>query len=133
MHWEFAVKHNMRWLERFGLTYYGCCEPLDKKMDILRKIPNLRRISMSPWCDIKRMIAEVDADFVISRKPSPAIFAETDWQPEKTHADIREVLEKSEGKCNIEFIMKDISTVRCDPKRLREWLKIVMEKVCCLN
>ena len=31
MHWEFALQHDMRWLARWGLTYYGCCEPLDKK------------------------------------------------------------------------------------------------------
>ncbi len=34
MHWEFALRHELRWLERWGLTYYGCCEPLDRKVDI---------------------------------------------------------------------------------------------------
>jgi hypothetical protein len=130
MHWEFAVKHDLRWLERFGMTYYGCCEPLDKKMDVLRKIPNLRKISTSPWCDIERMVSEVGVDYVISQKPSPAIFAEADWQPRKARADIREVLEKADGKCHIEFIMKDISTVRRDPKRLWQWSQIAMEEVC---
>ena len=130
MHWEFAVKHDMRWLQRFGMTYYGCCEPLDKKMGVLRKIPNLRKISTSPWCDIERMVAEVGADYIISQKPSPAIFAEADWQPEKARTDIREVLEKADGKCHIEFIMKDISTVRRDPKRLWQWAQIAMEEVC---
>jgi hypothetical protein len=129
MHWEFAVKHDMRWLERFGLTYYGCCEPLDKKMDIMRKISNLRKISVSPWCDLDRTISEIGSDYVISRKPSPAILAETEWDPEKAREAIREVIEKAEGKCHIEFIMKDISTVRHDPKRLWEWSRIAMEEV----
>ncbi|MBW8034885.1 MAG: hypothetical protein FVQ79_04390 [Planctomycetes bacterium] len=129
MHWEFAIKHDMRWLERFGMTYYGCCEPLDKKMDVLRKIPNLRKISTSPWCDIERMVAEVGADYVISQKPSPAIFAESDWRPEQARSGIRDVLEKADGNCHIEFIMKDISTVRRDPKRLWQWSQIAMEEV----
>ncbi len=129
MHWEFAVKHDMRWLERFGMTYYGCCEPLDKKMDVLRKIPNLRKISMSPWCNIERVVAEVGSDYVISRKLSPAILAETQWQPEKARADIREVLEKADVNCHIEFIMKDISTVHYEPQRLWEWSQIAMEEV----
>ena len=129
MHWEFAIRHDMRWLKRFGLTYYGCCEPLDKKIDVLRKIPNLRKISTSPWCDIERMVAEVGPDYVISQKPSPAVFAGPDWQRETARADIREVLEKAEGKCHIEFIMKDISTVRHDPQRLWEWSQIAMEEV----
>ena len=129
MHWEFAVKHDMRWLQRFGLTYYGCCEPLDKKMDIMRKIPNLRKISVSPWCNLERIISEIGGDYVISRKPSPAILAETAWDSARARSDIREVIEKAEGNCHIEFIMKDISTVRHDPRRLWEWSMIVMEEV----
>lgn len=129
MHWDFAVEHDMRWLRRFGLTYYGCCEPLDKKMDMMRKIPNLRKISTSPWCNIERMIAEAGSDYVISQKPSPAILAETDWDPAKARASIREVLEKAEGNCHIEFIMKDISTVRHEPQRLWQWAEIAMDEV----
>jgi hypothetical protein len=129
MHWKFALKHDMRWLKRFGLTYYGCCEPLDKKIDILRRIPNLRKISVSPWCDIDRAIGQIGADFVISYKPNPAIFAESRWRPEKARAEIRRVLEKGRGKCHIEFIMKDISTVRYEPQRLWEWARIATEEV----
>jgi hypothetical protein len=129
MHWEFALKHDMRWLNRFAMTYYGCCEPLDKKMDIIRKIPNLRKISISPWCDTQRVIDQIGADYVISRKPSPALLAETDFQPQKARDDIRDVLEKAGGKCHIEFIMKDISTVRYDPKRLWQWADIAMQEI----
>ncbi len=129
MHWEFALKHDMRWLERFGLTYYGCCEPLDKKIDLLRKIPNLRKISISPWCDIERAISQIGSEYVISYKPSPAVFAENEFQADKARADIRKVLEKADGKCHIEFIMKDISTVRYEPQRLWEWAKIATEEV----
>lgn len=129
MHWEFAIKHDMRWLERFGLTYYGCCEPLDKKIDILRRISNLRKISVSPWCDLERLISEIGSDYVISRKPNPAILAETDWDPARARDEIRQVLEKAGGKCHIEFVIKDISTVRHDPQRLWEWSRIAMEEV----
>ena len=129
MHWEFALRHAMRWLNRFAMTYYGCCEPLDKKMHIMRKIPNLRKISISPWCDTQRAIDEIGADYVISRKPNPAILAETNFQPEKARRDIRDVLERAAGKCHIEFIMKDISTVRYDPKRLWQWAEIAMQEV----
>jgi hypothetical protein len=129
MHWDFALKHDMRWLERFGLTYYGCCEPLDKKIDYLRKIDNLRKISISPWCDIESVINQIGGDYVISQKPSPAVFAGSEPSPEQARADIRDVLEKAQGKCHIEFIMKDISTVRRDPKRLWQWAQIAMEEV----
>ena len=129
MHWEFALKHDLRWLERWGLTYYGCCEPLDRKIDLLRKIPNLRKISISPWNDLDRIVRDIGGDYVLSRKPNPAIFAEDNWNPHKARAELVEVLEKAGVVCHIEFIMKDISTVRYKPQRLWEWEKIAME-VC---
>jgi hypothetical protein len=127
MHWEFALKHDLRWLSRFGLTYYGCCEPLDRKIDILRRIPNLRKISVSPWCDTERTIAQIGADYVISRKPSPAVFAEDVWHPDRARQDLRQFLEKTGGNCHVELIMKDISTVRYQPQRLWHWAAIATE------
>lgn len=126
MHWEFALQYEMRWLERWGLTYYGCCEPLDAKMGILKRIPNLRKVSMSPWIDIDRAVKTVGTDYVMSRKPNPAVVAADDWCPEVARQQLAEFLEKTRG-CHIEIILKDISTVRYQPQRLWEWEKITME------
>jgi len=128
MHWEFALCHELRWLERWGFTYYGCCEPLDRKVDILRRIPNLRKVSMSPWVDLDRAIYAIGNDYILSRKPSPAIMAEDTWRPEQARLDINEFLVKAKG-CPIEIIMKDISTVRYQPERLWEWEKLAMDIV----
>ncbi len=126
MHWDFAVRHDLRWLSRWGLTYYGCCEPLDVKIDILRRIPNLRKISASPWCNIPRLLNKAGTDYVLSRKPSPAVLAWDDWRPEQAREDMRTFLEAARG-CHVELIMKDISTVRYQPQRLWEWARIAME------
>ena len=128
MHWDFALAHDMRWLERWGLTYYGCCEPLDGKLDILRRIPNLRKISVSPWCEPERAIGGIGGDYVISHKPNPAILAESRWDPDEARRRIRQFLETTEGACHVELIMKDISTVRYEPRRLWEWASIAMEE-----
>ncbi|OHB55530.1 MAG: hypothetical protein A2Y12_03725 [Planctomycetes bacterium GWF2_42_9] len=128
MHWEFALRHEMRWLEKWGATYYGCCEPLDIKMEILHKIPNLRKISMSPWVNIERAVKQVGESYVFSYKPNPAIFAESSWNPQQIRSDLRAFLDKSTG-CHIEIVMKDISTVQYQPQRLWDWEKIVMEEV----
>ena len=126
MHWEFALKHDLRWLARWRLTYYGCCEPLDRKVDLLRKIPNLRKVSISPRCNTERAVQQIGSDYVLSRKPNPAIFAEDAWHPERARQDLREFLEKAHG-CHVELIMKDISTVRRQPQRLWEWARIARE------
>jgi len=126
MHWEFALKHDMRYLERWGMTYYGCCEPLHHKMDILRRIPNLRKVSMSPKADPARGAEALGRRYVFSFKPNPAILAEDTWRPHQARRELRDTLEKARG-CNIEIIMKDISTVRYEPRRLWEWADIAMQ------
>lgn len=128
MQWDFSIAHDLRWLKRWGLNYYGCCEPLDGKIDLMKKIPNLRKISVSPWCKTERVISEVQDQYVMSRKPSPAIFAPDKWNPAQARADIRQFLDAAGGTCHIELIMKDISTVRYEPQRLWDWAKIAMEE-----
>ena len=124
MHWDFAIEHDMRWLKRWKHTYYGCCEPLDGKMNILRRIPNLRKISVSPWSNTERAVANMGQDFVMSRKPNPAILAESSWDPARAEEELRAFLNRTERKCHVELIMKDISTVKYEPQRLWEWAEI---------
>lgn len=66
MHEEFALKYEKRWLEKFGLTYYGCCEPLHNKIEILKGISNLRKISISPKADIKIAAKKIQNKYVLS-------------------------------------------------------------------
>lgn len=129
MHWEFAIEHDLKWMERWAMTYYGCCEPLAGKGHLLKRIPNLRKVSFSPWNDTRKGIEELGDDYVISRKPSPAIFATGSFDAAQARREIREFLEIAGGKCQIELIMKDISTVKYDPSRLWEWESICMEEV----
>jgi hypothetical protein len=127
MHQEFDLDYAVRFYERFGLVYYGCCEPLHTKMDIVRKIPHLRKVSMSPWVDIEKGAEGIGRDLVFSRKPSPAFLAEDAAQPGVIEADLRATRDAcARHGCPLEFILKDISTVRYQPQRLWEWEKIAM-------
>jgi hypothetical protein len=125
-HEEFALQYERKWLSQFGLAYYGCCEPLHNKLDVLASIPNLRKISMSPWADLDVAIPKMGNKYVVSLKPSPAIFAGDVWNPKQARADLVERLEKCRG-CAIEVIMKDVSTVRGEPQRVWEWSQIAKE------
>jgi len=125
---EFEVDYAGRICERFGLVYYGCCDPLDMKMGEVRMIPNVRKVSMSPWVDEERGAAEIGHEFVYSRKPSPALLATETFHPAHVRDDLlatRRVCDKH--GCPLEFILKDISTVRYEPERLFRWARIAME------
>jgi len=129
MHEEFAVKYEKRWLDRFGLTYYGCCDPLHRKIDMLRRnIPNLRKVSMNYRVNIDEAVEAVGRDYVFSYKPNPAVLAEPVWNVEKARAELEYVLKRAKEKgCIVEIIMKDISTVWYQPHRLWEWAKMASE------
>jgi hypothetical protein len=126
-HWEFALEHDIRWLSRWGMNYYGCCEPLDGKVELLRRIPRLRKVSVTPWCKTQRAVEALGPHWVLSRKPNPAVFAEDQWNPVRARQEIRDFLEAARG-CHVELIMKDISTVRRQPQRLWEWARIAVEE-----
>ncbi len=130
MHKEFWLDYAARWYSRFGLGYYGCCEPLDGKIDIIRNVPHVRKISMSPWVDVEKGAEGIGGDFVFSRKPSPAFLAREPWDPIAVEKDLRDTLEPcTRHGCPVEFILKDISTVRYQPQRLWEWADVAMRVV----
>ena len=128
MHWEFALKHDIPWLSRWGLNYYGCCEPLDWKLDILQRIPNLRKVSMNYRIKSERAVRNLADKYVFSYKPNPAFFAEDHFRLHEMREELRTVLEQGRD-CHIEIIMKDISTVRYQPERLWQWATMAMQLV----
>jgi hypothetical protein len=125
---EFEVDYIRRICERFGLVYYGCCDPLDGKMAEVRMIPNVRKVSMSPWVNEGRGASEIGRDYVYSRKPSPAFLATDQFDAEAVREDLTATrVACAEYGCPLEFILKDISTVRYGPQRLFEWASIAMQ------
>ena len=125
---EFEVDYTRRLCERFGLVYYGCCDPLDGKMNEVRQLPRVRKVSMSPWVNQERGAGEIGADYVYSRKPSPAFLAESEFDVGRVRRDLaftRDVC--TVHGCPLEFILKDISTVRYEPQRLTQWARAAME------
>ena len=130
MHEEFELRYVRPWYERFGLGYYGCCEPLDRKIDIIRTIPNLRKISMSPWVDVLHGAEQIGSDFVFSRKPSPALVATDSMDADAVRSDLQETYDACAANGTpLEYTLKDISTVRYDPRRLWTWADIAMDVV----
>jgi hypothetical protein len=130
MHEEFELAYTRDWYSRFGMAYYGCCEPLHKKISIIRTIPNLRKISISPWAVQEEAAEQMAGDFVVSRKPSPAVMAPDSWTPANAEKDLRATIDCCEKyDCPLELIFKDLSTVRYEPQRLWEWAEIAMRLV----
>ncbi len=125
MYNEFEIEHMKELIERFGLIYYGCCEPLERVIPYLRKLPNLRKIGVSPFADLEMSAEQIRGDYVLSRKPNPSNMS-GDFNEEVVRKEIEETVRVCEKYgCSYDYVLKDISTVGHDPSRLSRWAKIV--------
>jgi len=125
---EYEINYSMPLFNRFGLVYYGCCEPLEPRINMVKKIPNLRKVSVSPWANRELCAEQISNKYVFSNKPSPAFLAGTSFSGEQVKEDLEKTRRicKQYG-CPLEFIFKDVSTIANDPKRLFEAAEIAMQ------
>jgi hypothetical protein len=131
MHDEFDLVYNEKLFGECGLLYYGCCEPVDTKIDILRKrFKNLRKISITPWADPEVAAEGIGNDFVLAAKPNPAFVNSPIYNPEPVEKEMRRYLDacKRHGT-TCEFVIKDISTIANRPENLTKWAETVTKVI----
>ncbi len=130
MHEQFDLDIAYPLYERFGLLYYGCCEPLENKIEIVKKIKNVRKISISPWANVEKSAGHIGKDYVLSYKFNPALIATGAFEEEPMRLLIKNALGAArKNGCPIEIILKDVSTVGYRLDFLDRWEKIAMEMV----
>lgn len=130
MYHEFVFPAYVKVAKEFGLTYYGCCEPVHTIWDDVRTLPNLRKVSVSPWCDENFMGEALRGGKVIySRKPSPnyiGVGVQLDEEAYTNH--IRETLRCAKG-CELEIIHRDIYTLSGNTAKAGQAVKIIRREI----
>lgn len=124
---EFIFPYQKPILERFGLNCYGCCEALNKRWDIVKKVPRLRRVSVSPWSDIEDMAEKLNNKYIYSLKPNPAYLAVPEIDESYIRSSIRKAMNAARN-CHLEVIMKDNNTLGKNPQNAVRWCKIAREE-----
>jgi len=127
---EFEVDYMKRVFPYFGAIYYGCCDRLDDRMDYIRQLPKIRKLSCSPW-SVREAFAEKMPEYcVMSNKPNPAFLASGKLNEDIVREDIRRTIAAAKNyNRSLELIQKDISTVNHNPACLWRWQEIAMEEV----
>jgi len=126
---EFIFPAQKRVSERFGLVYYGCCEPVHNLFPVIKQLENVRKITISPWCDQESISEQVGKKVVLSRKPHPMKLCGEAWDPGAFREHIGETLTISRDNF-VELIFRDTCTVAGSMKeRLGEACRIVRELV----
>ncbi len=125
---EFEVAYMKRLFPHFKHVYYGCCDRLDDRMDRILQLPNVRKISCSPWSNADAFAERIPKDLVMSAKPNPAFFAAKSFDLDAVRADLRaKIAAAKRNNANLEFIFKDVSTVNGNPQILTDTAKAAVE------
>jgi hypothetical protein len=122
MYREFVLPYLAKLAEKFGLIYYGCCERVDDRLEMIAAaIPNLRSVSVSGWSDLAKAAEIVGRKYVYSRKPRPAYISgpSPDWG--LLEKDMRDTYAAARD-CNLELLYRDVYTTNGDRSRLRRWV-----------
>ncbi|MCL2740739.1 MAG: hypothetical protein FWE70_01330 [Oscillospiraceae bacterium] len=126
MYEELVYPSCARLAEQFGLLYYGCCEPINVFWDSVRRYRNLRKVSISPWCDEAAMGEILSGGKVIySRKPSPHFVA---WQDVFEKDDFIEYIKTTARLtkgCKVEYVLLDTCTEHNDVGKMRQVNEVV--------
>lgn len=131
MYEEFVFPCYQKISSQFGLLSYGCCEPVSAVWDrCISRLENLRKVSISPWCDEAFMGERLRGSRVIyHRKPSPNYLGVGTTLDEDALRDhIRYSLECARG-CKMELTQRDVYTINHDVGKAKRYVEIVREEI----
>lgn len=98
--------------------------------DDIKTLPNLKKVSISPWCDEAFMAERLrGTGIVYLRKPSPnflGVGAQMDEEAFRDH--IRTTIRTARG-CNLEIAQRDVYTVNHDMNKVRRYVQIIREVI----
>ncbi|MBI2502936.1 MAG: hypothetical protein HYW07_06845 [Candidatus Latescibacteria bacterium] len=125
---EFILPYQLSLAEHFGRCYYGCCEPVQSRLHLIERLPNLARVSVAPRADQAFMARELGDRIVFSRKSDPLLVSTSLFDEEAICAELRQTLGLARG-CRVELIMKDVHTRDNHPERLPRWVELARQVV----
>lgn len=130
---EFCFPYYRDLASMFGLVYWGCCEPADPIWETsLRKLPNLKAISISRWANQVYMAeALAGKGIVYSRKPNPNLLGlDVHLNEEAWAKEIRETLEITAGKnIPLEFVVRDVYSMHGNLDKPRRAVEIARREI----
>ena len=131
MYREFILPYVQQIAQEFGLLYNGCCEPVSSFWENgVETIPNIRKVSISAWCDEAYMAQVLQGRNVIySRKPSANFLG---VQKELDEDAFRAYMHKTAQLTRnlpTEIIFRDIYKLHGNKAKLKRAVEIVREEM----
>ncbi len=125
---EFEIDYMKRISSKFGMFYYGCCERLDDRLDFVQELPNLKKVSCSPWSNHEQFAERLRKDLIMSAKPTPAHFAAPSLDLDTVEKGLVHTCDCArKNGLQLELLLKDLSTVQYKPEHLTQWAQRAMQ------
>jgi len=123
---EFLFPYYKPLMDKCGLINYGCCEPVHFFWEkCLSRCQNLRKLSISPWCDEVYMGDKLRGTSVIyHRKPSPNLLGEKEGFEDEYAKHIVETLKAAKG-CKLEFSLRDVYSIGGVKSRGKQVVRLI--------
>ena len=127
---EFCFPYYRAVCQPMGLLYYGCCEPAHPFWNDISQLPQLKKVSISRWCNQQFMgDALRGTEIVFSRKPDPNFLSVDQTLDEDAWAaHIRESLDATRGVF-VEFIIRDVYTLHGNVHNARRAVEVARREV----
>lgn len=128
---EFVFPYQDRLAKRYGLLSYGCCERVDAIWeDYLSKWDNLRKLSVSPFNDERRVGEYLRGSRVVYYNKPRAEYV-TNRGPldeEATTLYFKGIAEVSSG-CLLEVAQREVGTIYGDFNRAKRYVEIAKQTI----
>lgn len=120
MHEEFILQYERKLLANFGLNGYGCCDDLTRKIENVKKIPNLRRVGICPWADMEKCADQLGKAYIMTWKPQPSYLANSVFDEAFVERYLTEELRKAKHGY-VEIVLRDTHTCNKEPHRFTQF------------
>jgi len=130
---EYIFPYQDSILQRFGLNIYGCCEPLERRWEVISCLPRLRRVTVSPWSDPEYMAEIMGRNYVYCRKINPAYMATPLMDEESARTELRNTFRATKKHCcPVEVMLRDVMTLSWNPENAINWTRIARKEAASI-
>lgn len=127
MYADLVFPYYQKLMSHFGLVSYGCCEASHPIWDnCLSKVPNMRKVSISPWCDEEFMGEKLQGTGItyLRKPPATLLGMDTPTLDEDAVLDCFRKTAKAARGCKLEIAQRDVYMVGGSAEKVRRYVEL---------